>query len=111
MTLGVTTTTIRTSTPLIGTVTWEGMGETEDDTYELMSLTLDGVKVGEAHAPGGKLGCAGGMAPVVSSPPPPQRFALSPDVDHQLVIHATTNDEKYHSGAYYQFKLSFAPAP
>jgi len=52
------------------TVTWSGQGETQDSNFELMSLSVDGTLVGEAHAPGGGQGCAG-MGAVVSDPEPP----------------------------------------
>jgi len=94
----------------IMTVTWSGMGETQDPNYELMSLYVDGGLVGSAHAPGGKLGCAGGMAPVVSNPAPPQQVTLTPGT-HTLFIDATTNDPLYHFGAWYRFDLTFEAAP
>ncbi len=61
----------------IMTVTWSGVGETEAPNFELMSLSVDGMLVGEAHAPGGNQGC-GPMGPVVSDPPPPQQVMLTP---------------------------------
>ena len=95
---------------MLMTITWSGMGETQDPNYELMSLYVDGNLVGSAHAPGGKLGCAGGMAPVVSNPPPPQQVTLTPGT-HTLFIDATTNDPLYHFGAWYRFDLTFEEAP
>ncbi len=91
------------------TVGWSGMGETQDPNYELMSLYVDGLLVGSAHAPGGQQGCAG-MGPVVSNPPPPQQVLLTAG-PHTLFIDATTNDPLYHFGAWYRFDLTFAPAP
>ena len=90
--------------------TWSGEGETQAPWYELMSLYVDGNLVGSAHAPGGGLGCDGGMAPVVSDPAPPQQVTLQPGT-HPLFIDATTNDPLYHLGAWYRFDLSFADAP
>jgi hypothetical protein len=87
------------------TVTWSGVGETEAPNFELMSLSVDGTLVGEAHAPGGGQGCAP-MGPVVSDPPPPQQVLLTAG-EHTLTIDATTNDALYHFGAFYQFGLSF----
>ena len=107
---GTATATIQSSVNLVMTVAWSGMGETQDPNYELMSLYVDGTLVGYAHAPGGQLGCAGGVAPVVSSPPPPQTVFLSANQNHLLVIDGTTNDQLYNTGAYYQFNLSFAQA-
>ncbi len=93
----------------IMTVTWSGVGETEAPNFELMSLSVDGMLVGEAHAPGGGQGC-GPMGPVVSDPPPPQQVMLTPG-EHTLTITATTNDPLYHVGAWYQFGLTFEEAP
>jgi len=95
---------------MIMTVSWSGMGETQGSDYEMMSLYVDGDLVGSAHAPGGDQGCDGGMAPVVSNPPPPQQVILEPG-QHVLFIDATTNDELYHFGAWYRFDLTFDPAP
>ena len=94
---------------MILTVSWSGMGETEDPNYELMSLSVDGGLVGSAHAPGGNLGCNGGMGPVVSNPAPPQQVTLQPG-PHTLFIDATTNDPLYHFGAWYRFDLTFEEA-
>jgi len=107
----VATATCQITVPkaMIMTVSWSGMGETQDPNYELMNLYVDGGLVGSAHAPGGQLGCAGGMAPVISDPPPPQQVTLQPGT-HVLFIDATTNDPLYHFGAWYRFDLSFAPA-
>jgi len=95
---------------LVMTVTWSGEGETQDPNYELMSLYVGGNLVGSAHAPGGGLGCEGGMAPVVSNPAPPQQVTLQPGT-HTLFIDATTNDPLYHFGAWYRFDLTFEEAP
>ena len=100
------TCTITVPGTMLMTVTWTGMGETEAPAYELMSLYVDGELVGSAHAPGGGLGCEGGMGPVVSEPPPPQQKTLEPG-EHVLLIDATTHDPLYHFGAWYQFTLSF----
>ncbi len=94
---------------MVMTITWSGMGETQDPWYELMNLSVDGNLIGSAHAPGGGQGCAG-MGPVVSDPAPPQQVTLQPGT-HTLFIDATTNDPLYHFGAWYRFDLSFADAP
>jgi len=94
---------------MIMTVSWSGMGETHDPDYELMSLHVDGLRVGSAHAPGGQQGCAG-MGPVISDPPPPQQVLLKAG-PHVLQIDATTNDRRYHFGAWYRFDLSFKEVP
>ena len=88
------------------TIAWSGEGETQDPDFELMSLFVNGNLIGSAHAPGGQLGCEGGMGPVVSNPAPPQQVVLAPGV-HTLFIDATTNDPLYHAGAWYQFNLTF----
>jgi len=86
------------------------MGHTQNPSYELMSLYVDGNLVGSAHAPGGKLGCAGGMAPVVYNARPPQQVLLAPG-PHVLFIHATTSDACYHFGARYRFAPTFEETP
>lgn len=94
---------------MIMTVSWSGQGETQDPWYDVMSLSVDGILVGSAHAPGGGQGCAG-MGPVVSDPAPPQQVFLARGI-HTLTITASTNDPLYHFDAWYQFDLSFANAP
>lgn len=69
-----------------------------------MSLSVDGMLVGEVHAPGGGQGCAP-MGPVVSDPHPPQQVMLTPG-EHTLMIDARTN-APHHFGVFYQFGLSF----
>jgi hypothetical protein len=95
---------------MIMTVSWSGMGERQAPWYDIMSLYVDGGLVGSAHAPGGFLGCAGGMGPVLSDPPPPQQVLLNPG-PHVLFIDATTNDPLYHFGAWYRFDLTFEELP
>ncbi len=92
----------------IMTVDWSGLGETQAPNFELMSLSVDGMLVGSAHAPGGGQGCSP-MGPVVSDPPPPQQVLLTAG-EHTLFIDATTNDPLYHFGAFYQFGLTFEEA-
>jgi len=91
-------------------IAWVGMGEQKQANYELMTLSVDGDPVGSAHAPGGGPGCNGTsafMGPVVSSPAPPQFIDIVAGTQHQIHIDATTNDASYHTGAYYQFSLTF----
>jgi hypothetical protein len=104
------TATIILPRAMVMTVGWSGVGETQDPGYDVMSLSVDGNLIGSAHAPGGQLGCEGGMAPVVSDPAPPQQVVLAAGA-HTLTITATTNDPLYHFGAWYQFNLAFANAP
>ncbi len=89
---------------------WTGLGERQLPDYEKMSLFVDGVQVAYAHAPGGNLGCPGGVGPVVSVPAPPEYFDL-PIGLHELLIQATTQDDKFHIGAYYQFAINFQLLP
>ncbi len=92
-------------------IDWSGLGEREDSGFEEMVLFVDGVEVGRATSPGGSLDCAGGVGPVISDPPAPQFVDLTPGAPHELLIEATTLDEKWHVGAYYQFTLRFDTAP
>jgi len=89
----------------IMTVTWSGLGETQSAAFDLMSLFVNDELVGSAHAPGGGQGCAP-MGPAVSDPPPPQQVLLTAG-EHTLFIDATTRDNLFHFGAFYQFGLSF----
>lgn len=72
------------------TISRSGEGETQDPDFELMSLFVNGNRIGSAHAPGGQLSCEGGMGPIVSNPAPSQQVVLQPGV-HTLFIDATTN--------------------
>ena len=98
--------TIMVERPLVMTISWSGMGETQAQGFEIMSLHLNGNLIGSAHAPGGGKGCAGGMASVVSSPPPPQQVSLKKG-ENIVKIEATTNDPLYHFNAWYRFELSY----
>lgn len=109
------TATIVVPEPMIMTATWLGMAERQDpggtteEVFEYMELSVGGLVLGRAHSPGGGFGCEGGNGPVVSDPAPPQSIALLAGT-HTLFISATTNDQYYHVGAWYQFSLSFVPA-
>ncbi len=91
---------------LVMSVAWTGLGETQEANFDVMSFYLNGDLVGSAHAPGGGRGCQGGMAAIVSNPPPPQRIQLDPGLN-TIKITASTNDAQYHSGAWYSFELSY----
>lgn len=93
---------------MVLTLNWYGMDETDEEKGTL-SIGVDGNAVGGAHSPGGGLGCAP-MAPIVSNPPPPQQVTLTTGL-HILHIDATTWDELYHFGAWYQIELTFNPPP
>lgn len=113
----------RAERDLVLTVNWSGMGELEDSNYELMTFYLGECDsggnliagealIGSAHAPGGGQQCGseetGYVGPVVSDPPPPQTTALQAGKYYRLRIEATTNDHRYHTGAWYQFTLGFS---
>jgi hypothetical protein len=100
---GTATAVIFVSCPTTLYVNWSGMGEQQDTGFERMTFSLDGVQIASADSPGGGLGCVG-MAPVLGTASSPQ--TLSPGL-HQILIDTTTGDPWYHSGAFYQFHLSF----
>ena len=87
-------------------ITWAGMGEVEDPNFDEMTIDIDGIQVGSAHAPGGGLGCAPD-APVVSDPPPPLVVNLTAG-PHALDIWCSTRDAWYHQNSWYQFTLNFS---
>ena len=95
---------------MIMTVNWSGMGERNNPNSELMRVWVDDVMVCSAHAPGGGLGCLGGMGPVVSDPPPPQQVTLQPG-PHTLRLYTSTVDALFHFGAWYQFDITFDEPP
>jgi hypothetical protein len=85
---------------------FEGLGELQDADYEKITFKLNGTLVARAQAQGGQQGCA--MGPVVktfiTNPP----YALSANSTNTLLIEFTTNDGKFHIGAYYEVELSFS---
>lgn len=94
-------------------ITWEGMGERQSSSYESMTFRYKKesapsfTTAGTAHAPGGGLGCEGGMGPVVSDPAPPVFIDLEVGEVYDIEIQTSSNDPLYHNGAYYQFTLAF----
>ena len=89
-------------------VAWNGIGELQDAGYEKMTLSLDGVIIGSGQAAGGHHGCQ--MGPIVSNSPNATAY-LTQNQDYTLVLNATTLDEKYHTGAFYEFQLEFITVP
>lgn len=95
---------------MIMTISWAGEGETESTFGEQMRIYLNRYNlITSAHSPGGQLGCAGGMAPIVSTPAPPQQRSLWRG-QHELLVTASTNSNMYHFGAWYEWDISFTPA-
>ena len=79
---------------------FSGIGEAQSAGYDLIKFELDGVIIGDGHAPGGGLGCASDSVEV--NPASPQSLDPGP---HALIINFTTNDGSYHVDAYYEIKL------
>ena len=79
---------------------FSGIGEAQSAGYDLIKFELDGVIIGDGHAPGGGLGCASDSVAV--NPASPKSLDPGP---HTLIIDFTTNDGQYHVDAYYEIKL------
>ena len=88
---------------------FEGIGEKVSPLYELIDFYLDGVRVANAHAPGGGTGCA--MGPVVKDYDVPSPYFLAANSVHTLFIDFTTADNLWHQGAFYEVNLSFTETP
>mgnify|MGYP001424049751 FL=1 len=88
------------SEPITLELEFSGIGEAESAGYDLIKFELDGVVIGDGHAPGGGLGCASDSVAV--NPASPKSLDPSP---HTLIIDFTTNDGQYHVDAYYEIKL------
>jgi len=91
---------VTSSYPITMDLEFSGMGEAEESDYELIKFKLDGVVIGDGHAPGGNKGCSSG--PVIVNPASPESLAPGP---HILIIEFTTNDELFHVNAYYEITL------
>ena len=88
------------SEPITLELEFSGIGEAESAGYDLIKFELDGVVIGDGHAPGGGLGCASDSVAV--NPASPKSLDPGP---HTLIINFTTNDGSYHVDAYYEIKL------
>ncbi len=88
------------SEPITLELEFSGIGEAESAGYDLIKFELDGVVIGDGHAPGGGLGCASDSVAV--NPASPKSLDPGP---HTLIIDFTTNDGQYHVDAYYEIKL------
>jgi hypothetical protein len=88
---------------------FEGIGEKVSPLFELIDFYLDGVKVANAHAPGGGTGCA--MGPVVKEYNVPSPYFLAANTVHTLFIDFTTDDPLWHKDAFYEVNLSFTEIP
>ncbi|MCS5653914.1 MAG: hypothetical protein NZ825_14855, partial [Candidatus Marinimicrobia bacterium] len=85
--------------PITLELEFSGIGEAESAGYDLIKFELDGVVIGDGHAPGGGLGCASDSVAV--NPASPKSLDPGP---HTLIINFTTNDGSYHVDAYYEIK-------
>ncbi len=88
------------SEPITLELEFSGIGEAESAGYDLIKFELDGIVIGDGHAPGGGLGCASDSVAV--NPASPKSLDPGP---HTLIIDFTTNDGLYHVDAYYEIKL------
>ena len=88
------------SYPITLDLEFSGKGEAEESDYELIEFILDGVVIGDGHAPGGDKGCS--SAPVIVNPASPKSLDPGP---HTLIIIFTTNDNLFHVNAYYEITL------
>ena len=86
-------------------LTFNGIGELQDNNFEKILFKLDGVQIADAHAAGGGLGCVMGAVEQTFIIPPP--YLLFAGSTHTLFIDFTTNDESYHVGAFYEVNLTF----
>ena len=86
-------------------LSFNGIGELKDPDYEKIVFKLDNVQIADAHAAGGNLGCA--MGPVVQTFVTPPPYLLLANSVHTLFIDFTTNDERFHVGAFYEVDLTF----
>ena len=91
---------INGNNPVMLELDFSGSGEAQSAGYDLIQFKLNGIVIGDGHAPGGGLGCASG--PVVVNPAEPQLLNPGP---HTLIIEFTTNDGSYHVDAYYEIEV------
>jgi len=103
---GTASATINISQPGRIRVAWTGIAEREETGYEKAELKVDGILLGSATSPGGKLKCQ--MGPVVTLYSAPQGLPIAIGT-HNLSISCTTRDGLYHKGAYYEFTVTIMP--
>lgn len=90
---------------------FEGIGEAEASQFEKIEFRLNGpgysnVKLADAHAPGGGLGCT--MGPVVKTYSVPSPYLLTAGSVYTFTINFDTADALFHVDAYYEIYLSFS---
>jgi hypothetical protein len=88
---------------------FNGIGELQASQFEIIKFNLDGVKIADAHAAGGNLGCV--MGPVVKTFTQAPPYFLAANSVHTLFIDFTTADPLFHVGAFYEVNLSFTEIP
>ena len=105
--VGVATANITVgASPTNLSISFSGIGEREQNTFENIEFRLNGVVVARAFSPGGGLGCQmGPVVPVIDVPGPYFLPALS---SHVLQVTVNTNDALFHVGSYYQIDLAFS---
>jgi hypothetical protein len=86
-------------------ISWTGLGETQDPCYDIVNIRVNGSLVAYAHAPGGGKGCGGGVGSVISSSAPPYVTNLKKGLN-TIELSVTTNDPLFHTGAYYEFTIN-----
>jgi hypothetical protein len=82
----------------------EGIGELQDEMYEIMNVKLNGKLIVSSNSTGGDLECKMGPIHMEEYVSPP--YILTPGV-HKFEIQFTTEDESYHKKAYYKLDLIF----
>jgi len=101
---GTATATINVGESYALTAEIVGIGELQDEGYELLIVSLDGNEIVIAYAEGGGLECQ--MGPVVFTElvPPPHCLDVG---QHIFEVLFTTNDPFYHVNAFYELNLIF----
>ena len=89
------------SSPITLELDFSGIGETMAAGYDLIKFELDGVVIGDGHAPGGGGDTPCATGPVAVNPAIPQSLDPGP---HTLIINFTTNDGLFHVDAYYEIE-------
>ena len=89
---------------------FNGIGEAEQSAFEKIDFFLNGpsysnVKLADAHAPGGGLGCV--MGQVIKQYYVPSPYLLTAGNTYTFTINFDTADALYHVDAYYEVNLLF----